>query len=252
MVDHLIKLSGEHSVVGRSVMVHADPDDCGRGDHKDSLTTGNAGARIACGEVRLGEQQQQIYNLYEEEEVVVVQQSAPQETAIVESSGGGGGGAAGAHHHKAAEHHKEHKEVEEVVILQENDVGGVENTVVIEEVIVPASRDKEAFLQKRARNRGIRAVLQYIFGYPWTQRKIILKEDKKYLKYYEGEDLRGEISLEGLCAREQPQDQTDGRDFGFGVFDANNDIVILLAANSKEEQLTWIRAINAVSGVDNF
>jgi Cu-Zn family superoxide dismutase len=34
--DHLIKLSGEHSVVGRSVMVHADPDDCGKGGHKES------------------------------------------------------------------------------------------------------------------------------------------------------------------------------------------------------------------------
>jgi len=53
LVDRLVKLSGEHTVVGRSVMVHADPDDCGRGGHKDSLTTGNAGARIACGEITL-------------------------------------------------------------------------------------------------------------------------------------------------------------------------------------------------------
>ncbi len=51
IVDNLIKLSGEYTVIGRSVMVHADPDDCGKGGHKDSLTTGNAGARIACGEI---------------------------------------------------------------------------------------------------------------------------------------------------------------------------------------------------------
>jgi Cu-Zn family superoxide dismutase len=33
---------------GRSVIVHADPDDYGRGGHDDSHTTGHAGARIAC------------------------------------------------------------------------------------------------------------------------------------------------------------------------------------------------------------
>jgi Cu-Zn family superoxide dismutase len=59
IVDKLIKLTGEHSVVGRSMMVHADPDDLGKGDHsepgtngKTSKTTGNAGARIACGEIK--------------------------------------------------------------------------------------------------------------------------------------------------------------------------------------------------------
>jgi Cu-Zn family superoxide dismutase len=33
---------------GRSVIIHADPDDYGRGGHPDSLTTGDAGARLAC------------------------------------------------------------------------------------------------------------------------------------------------------------------------------------------------------------
>ena len=54
----LVSLQGEFTVVGRSMMVHADPDDLGRGDHsepgmngKTSKTTGNAGARIACGEI---------------------------------------------------------------------------------------------------------------------------------------------------------------------------------------------------------
>lgn len=65
LYDHLIKIIGpaEFSVVGRSVMVHADPDDLGRGDNsqpgpppvngKASKVTGNAGARIACGEIKL-------------------------------------------------------------------------------------------------------------------------------------------------------------------------------------------------------
>jgi Cu-Zn family superoxide dismutase len=33
---------------GRSVIVHADPDDLGKGPFEDSLTTGHSGARIAC------------------------------------------------------------------------------------------------------------------------------------------------------------------------------------------------------------
>lgn len=33
---------------GRSVIVHADPDDYGRGGHADSTTTGHSGARIGC------------------------------------------------------------------------------------------------------------------------------------------------------------------------------------------------------------
>jgi Cu-Zn family superoxide dismutase len=33
---------------GRSIIVHADPDDYGRGGFEDSHTTGHAGARIAC------------------------------------------------------------------------------------------------------------------------------------------------------------------------------------------------------------
>lgn len=33
---------------GRSVIVHADPDDLGQGEHEDSKTTGHSGARIGC------------------------------------------------------------------------------------------------------------------------------------------------------------------------------------------------------------
>ena len=35
-------------LLGRSVIVHADEDDLGLGDHEDSKTTGHSGARIAC------------------------------------------------------------------------------------------------------------------------------------------------------------------------------------------------------------
>jgi Cu-Zn family superoxide dismutase len=43
-----ITLYGKNSIFGRSIVVHADPDDLGKGGHSDSLTTGHAGARLDC------------------------------------------------------------------------------------------------------------------------------------------------------------------------------------------------------------
>lgn len=51
--DFHIPLSGQHSILGRAVVVHADPDDLGRGGHELSKTTGNAGARVGCGIIGL-------------------------------------------------------------------------------------------------------------------------------------------------------------------------------------------------------
>uniref|UniRef100_A0AA51NRB3 Superoxide dismutase [Cu-Zn] n=1 Tax=Liposcelis bostrychophila TaxID=185214 RepID=A0AA51NRB3_LIPBO len=47
--DKQISLSGQYSVIGRTLVVHADVDDLGKGGHELSKTTGNAGARAACG-----------------------------------------------------------------------------------------------------------------------------------------------------------------------------------------------------------
>jgi len=49
MTDPLVKLRGKYSVIGRSIVVHEDADDLGLGGHEDSLTTGHAGKRLACG-----------------------------------------------------------------------------------------------------------------------------------------------------------------------------------------------------------
>ena len=49
---------GEKSVINRSLVIHEDEDDEGKGQYEDeeknieSLITGNAGKRIACGEIR--------------------------------------------------------------------------------------------------------------------------------------------------------------------------------------------------------
>jgi superoxide dismutase, Cu-Zn family len=47
--DKYIKLIGPESVIGRMVVVHAGEDDLGLGGNEESLKTGNAGGRAACG-----------------------------------------------------------------------------------------------------------------------------------------------------------------------------------------------------------
>ncbi|XP_013106323.1 superoxide dismutase [Cu-Zn] [Stomoxys calcitrans] len=49
ITDSQISLFGANSILGRTVVVHADPDDLGKGGHELSKTTGNAGARVGCG-----------------------------------------------------------------------------------------------------------------------------------------------------------------------------------------------------------
>ncbi|XP_065908523.1 superoxide dismutase [Cu-Zn]-like [Dysidea avara] len=50
ITDKQISLySGEKCIIGRSVVVHADQDDLGKGGYPDSKTTGHAGARLSCG-----------------------------------------------------------------------------------------------------------------------------------------------------------------------------------------------------------
>jgi len=51
--DSLISLNGPLSIVGRAVVLHAGTDDLGRGGDPESLKTGNAGARAACGVIGL-------------------------------------------------------------------------------------------------------------------------------------------------------------------------------------------------------
>ncbi|URE27931.1 hypothetical protein MUK42_34692 [Musa troglodytarum] len=49
MLDSKMALIGSDSIIGRAIVVHADPDDLGWGGHELGKTTGNSGARVACG-----------------------------------------------------------------------------------------------------------------------------------------------------------------------------------------------------------
>merc|ERR1711860_387323 len=51
--DSLISLKGDRCIVGRTMVIHADVDDLGKGGHELSKTTGNAGGRLACGVIGL-------------------------------------------------------------------------------------------------------------------------------------------------------------------------------------------------------
>ncbi|XP_039123379.1 superoxide dismutase [Cu-Zn], chloroplastic-like [Dioscorea cayenensis subsp. rotundata] len=53
IVDSQIPLGGLNSVIGRAFVVHELEDDLGKGGQELSLTTGNAGGRLACGIVGL-------------------------------------------------------------------------------------------------------------------------------------------------------------------------------------------------------
>lgn len=52
MMSTRLQIHGVNTVIGRSMVVHAGRDDLGRGEgdkKEESLKTGNAGARSACG-----------------------------------------------------------------------------------------------------------------------------------------------------------------------------------------------------------
>ncbi|KAA8642606.1 hypothetical protein EYZ11_011578 [Aspergillus tanneri] len=49
ITDHVAKLQGPLSILGRSIVIHEGEDDLGRGNNPNSKINGNSGPRLACG-----------------------------------------------------------------------------------------------------------------------------------------------------------------------------------------------------------
>ena len=69
-----VDLTGDRSVVGRAIVIHADKDDLGKGGDEESTKTGNAGERLGCGVIRLMNLDESTTTLHEDPNLASLRQ----------------------------------------------------------------------------------------------------------------------------------------------------------------------------------
>ena len=151
IVAERIDLTGEQSVVGRGIVVHADPDDLGQGGDAESLKTGNAGDRLACGVITLKE------NLDEGVGSTLAK------LGLVGAVAAGGAGA-----YNAAQDYKDAKDTDTTKVAQapaqdKKDLSKIElptkqDTQTKTEYKPLTSNKNEIILAKHARDAGIKGI----------------------------------------------------------------------------------------------
>jgi hypothetical protein len=105
---------------------------------------------------------------------------------------------------------------------------------------------------KRARKRGLQAILGAIMGFPWTSRIIKLDPQRRKLSYWDGDVRKDEIDIRlGVVCRVVEPQCADGRSHAFGLYDSSDKEVLLMAAADASEMQRWVMSLNRVSQLES-
>ena len=96
----------------------------------------------------------------------------------------------------------------------------------------------DGILLKKSRGRALIVVTN------WSLRKTFLHSNK-LISYWEGDVLKGKISLEGAQTRLIPPSEADGKSHVFEVQNTHGEIM-LFSTDSDQTTETWRNAIQAV------
>ena len=117
----------------------------------------------------------------------------------------------------------------------------------VNHMLSPQGVVKKGILSKRGRKMIFR---------PWVLRTVIL-DDQNNLSYYDGNTLKGSVSLEGTTTTLVPTEKADGRKFAFEITNISQvgplqTHSLLLAAGSQAEAEEWVDVISTTMRKNHF